>query len=417
MGNQLHSQTLWDATMAYWISRHLAQEPDALVLHMVGSFHVARGTGTPEHLAAYRPDASNMIVMLRPVDDIDEFEAAPDGEWGDFVIQTDQARTLERIECTAYLAELYARPPLVESHLHLGSAATGQILDPPRDALTASDGLAALDAAGIERALVLSLAYQFGGLDPVLLDEADLVRAENDFIAEQIESGEGRLTGACSVHPLRDYALVEIARCIDDLGLSVLKLHFTNSDVDLRSASDLDRLAQVFALLSDRGAGAIVHMRTQADDYGAEDARRFIEVLSRTPDVPIHIAHMTGWGGYDAATDAALGEFVSAIEDGRLGRDNIWFGLGAVVFQPEAAGADTALARTVSEANATLVGRIRELGTERVVYATDWPSWPPTPDPVTRIDRNVRLIRASLGLTAEELYEVFSNEGLLGAVP
>jgi len=106
MGNQLQSQALWDATMAYWISKYLAQEPDGLVLHMVGSFHVARGTGVPEHLEAYRPGAQFMIVVLRPVEDIDVFEPAPDGQWGDFVVQTDQSRTLEQIECRKYLAEL-----------------------------------------------------------------------------------------------------------------------------------------------------------------------------------------------------------------------------------------------------------------------------------------------------------------------
>jgi uncharacterized iron-regulated protein len=109
MGNQLHSQVLWDATMAYWISEYLAQEPNALVLHMVGSFHVARGTGTPEHLDDYRPGTSRMIVVLRPVEDIDTFEPAPDGKLGDFVVQTDESRTLESIECRAYLAELEAK--------------------------------------------------------------------------------------------------------------------------------------------------------------------------------------------------------------------------------------------------------------------------------------------------------------------
>jgi uncharacterized iron-regulated protein len=109
MGNQLHSQVLWDATMAYWISRYLERYPDALVLHMVGGFHVERGTGTPEHLEAYRPGTSRMIVVLRPVEDIATFELAPSGEWGDFVIQTDASRTLEEIECREYLAELEAR--------------------------------------------------------------------------------------------------------------------------------------------------------------------------------------------------------------------------------------------------------------------------------------------------------------------
>ena len=108
MGNQLHSQVLWDATMAYWISDYLVREPDALVLHMVGGFHVARGTGTPEHLEAYRPGTSSMIILLRSVEDVDAFEPAPEGEWGDFVIQTDESRTLEAIECQKYLAELEA---------------------------------------------------------------------------------------------------------------------------------------------------------------------------------------------------------------------------------------------------------------------------------------------------------------------
>ena len=99
MGNQLHSQALWDATMAYWIDDHLVRNPDALVLHMVGSFHVERGTGTPEHLERYRPGTSLLIVVLRPVADIDAFEPAPSGRWGDFVIQTDESRTLEAIEC------------------------------------------------------------------------------------------------------------------------------------------------------------------------------------------------------------------------------------------------------------------------------------------------------------------------------
>lgn len=223
------------------------------------------------------------------------------------------------------------------------------------------------------------------------------------------------MTGACSVHPLKPYALDEIARCSDDLGLPILKLHLTNSGVDLRSPDHLAALRDAFASLSDRGMGAVVHMRTVADDYGATDARRFIDdVLSRTPDVPVQIAHMGGWGGYDSGTDAALGEFVKALADGRLDRNHVRFGLAAVVFQPAAAGADTALARSVEVANATLAARVRELGPELVVYATDWPSWPPVPDSTGRISANIRLIRTELGLTDAELAVVFRNTGLPG---
>jgi uncharacterized iron-regulated protein len=99
MGNQLDAQLLWDATMAYAISDYLLREPDNLIIHIVGSFHVERGTGTPEFLERYRPGTSSMTVIIRPVADIETFEPAPDGQWGDFVIQTDRSRTLTEIEC------------------------------------------------------------------------------------------------------------------------------------------------------------------------------------------------------------------------------------------------------------------------------------------------------------------------------
>jgi uncharacterized iron-regulated protein len=109
MGNQLSSQVLWDATMAWWISQYLEDHPDALVLHMVGGFHVERGTGTPEHLESYLPGTPRLIVSMQPVEDVDTFEPAPEGAWGDFVIQTDVSRTLEEIECRRFLADWEAR--------------------------------------------------------------------------------------------------------------------------------------------------------------------------------------------------------------------------------------------------------------------------------------------------------------------
>lgn len=105
MGNQFDSQVLWDASMAHAIARHLEARPEALVLHMVGGFHVERGTGTPELLQHYLPGARALIVSLRPVDDVGAFQPAPAGEWGDFVIQTEKGRTLEEIECRHFRAE------------------------------------------------------------------------------------------------------------------------------------------------------------------------------------------------------------------------------------------------------------------------------------------------------------------------
>ena len=309
-------------------------------------------------------------------------------------------------------------PPAADLHVHIGTQTSADLVEQlqpsaARGALSAADAIAALDAAGIERALVLSLGYLFEGPGAEDLDRRALLEAENDYVAAEVAGYPDRLVGTCSMNPLSEYAVAEIARCAEELGIRVLKLHFTNSGVDLRSDEHLTQLGRVWQAMSARGMGAIVHMRTGADDYGAPDVRAFIGVLAQFPDVPIHIAHMAGWGGYDEWTDAALAEFAAALGDGRLESSGLWFGLGAVVFQPAAAGQDTARARMIEESNARLVERIRQLGPDRVTYATDWPSWPPVPDPEQGIAANVRLIRGVLSLEPAELSAIFSNAGLL----
>jgi hypothetical protein len=69
------------------------------------------------------------------------------------------------------------QPPLVDHHQHLFSVETTRLsrIEP----LDAADLIAYLDAAGIRRAAVLSVAYQFGNPNrPVIENEYGQVRAE-----------------------------------------------------------------------------------------------------------------------------------------------------------------------------------------------------------------------------------------------
>ncbi len=316
---------------------------------------------------------------------------------------------------------------VVDHHVHIRTQASADHLDrldveldgkagegEGSSALTAADVLAALDTAGIQRGVVLSNAYLFAMPDVAVEDEYAKVQTENDYVASQVALHGDRLAGFCSVNPLREYAEKEVLRCVGDDRIRGLKLHLTNSDVDLRNPDHTARLVAMLTAVERMGGAAVVHMRTRAEDYGAEDARIFIDdVLSRAPDVPVHIAHVGGWGGYDDATDAALGVFAEAIRDGRLRSDRITFGLGAVVFEPAAAGADTALANQVQRANEQLADRMREIGIDRFVYATDWPSWPPVQELDTGIRANVELVRSALPLTDQEMRELFQNSGVV----
>src|SRR5215475_10455080 len=212
--------------------------------------------------------------------------------------------------------------PLVDHHQHLYSAETIQLVPRSVD-YTTLDGaelLKYLDAAGIQRAAVLSTAYQFGNPNrPPVEDEYTKVKAENDWTSRQVARYPERLRGLCGVNPLKDYALDEIARCALDPSLrSGLKLHFGNSDVDLDNPSHVQQLQRVFRAANERRMAIVIHMRssfTMRRAYGAKEARVFLnEVLPSAPDIAVQIAHLTGAGAYDdPAIDDAVSVFVDAV--------------------------------------------------------------------------------------------------------
>lgn len=86
----LQAQALWDATMAFTIAEHLTRQPQSLIMHVTGAFHVSRGSGTPDALQHYRPGTRDLVVLLRPTADPDTFDLEEHTGLGDFVILTDQ---------------------------------------------------------------------------------------------------------------------------------------------------------------------------------------------------------------------------------------------------------------------------------------------------------------------------------------
>lgn len=314
--------------------------------------------------------------------------------------------------------------PGADHHMHLSTPAGAAHLDsvgvvlgerdpsePPSQPRTAHDAIAALDRAGIGRGLVVSNAYMFGMPEAPVAREAELVRAENEYVLGESARYPERLRGFCSVNPLRPYAVAEVEWCAADRRAGGLKLHLANSDVSLEDPGHLDALRTVFIAADEGGLPILIHLRTRGD-YGADDVARFLDqVLAATDRIPVQIAHMAGWGGYDDATHEALGAFADGVRDGSVDPARISFGLGAVVFDPAAAGADSALAETVRSANERLAGLIRDIGVERVVYATDWPGWPPGVDAVEGVALNRQLIRRELPLNESELDRLMSNVG------
>jgi predicted TIM-barrel fold metal-dependent hydrolase len=251
-----------------------------------------------------------------------------------------------------------------------------------------------LDEAGLQGGVVLSIAYFFGF--PELggrFDDPALVRAENQFVAQEVAQFPTRLVGFFSVNPRADYAMDEVRYWAGRPGLTGLKLHLANSNVDLSDDEQLARLAALFAQLDAHGAPAVVHLRNRNPAYGYDDASAFIaRVLVPAPHVKVQIAHMGGWGGYDAATDGAVKAFLDAFAYGRLDRQRVYFDLAAVV-----------LPGTTEEQLLLLGQRIREIGPEQVLFGTDWDALASPAD--------TREAMESLDILDEQTWQIiFSNQ-------
>jgi len=256
--------------------------------------------------------------------------------------------------------------PAIDYHQHLFSPAV-QKVSPTLPPMNATELVKWLDEAGIRRAVVLSLGYQYGNPNkPPVPDEYAAVKAENDWTAAQIAPFGDRLRGFCGVNPLKPYALEEISRCarIPQLRFG-LKLHFGNSDVDLTNADHVQALQRVFAAANERRMAIVVHMRssvTARRPYGARSARGFLNsVLPFAPDVPVQIAHLAGAGGYDdPAIDEALAVFVDAIANRDPRMKNVFFDASGVI----------GVAKP-TEKLALIASRIRQIGVDRVLYGSD----------------------------------------------
>lgn len=292
------------------------------------------------------------------------------------------------------------QPPRVDHHQHLLSPALARAWKQPEPVL-AEHLVAQLEAAGVQRALVLSLAYAWGSPGrPPSDDEYANVRAENDWVAQQAAFYPKRLVAACSVNPLRDYALREIERCAAHPGLrNGLKMQFANSRVNLRRPEHVAQLQRVFAAANRARMPLIVHTWTGdekvANPYDARDARTFIEqVLPSAPDVIVQIAHLGGSGPrLDPGTEAAMIVFAEAAANSHPALKNVFFDIATNVV-PESSDA----------AAAFMTARIRQIGVHRILYGSDMAIGGNLP-----AGESWRAHLAKLGLTPREFETIRNN--------
>jgi predicted TIM-barrel fold metal-dependent hydrolase len=259
-----------------------------------------------------------------------------------------------------------------------------------RDPITAEQLIAQLDDAGIQRAAVLSVAYWYG--NPHMSkaegdDEYAKVRAENDWVVQEVARFPDRLAAFCSFNPLKDYALQEIDRCAKLPHVKGLKLHLGNSRVDVLNPEHVEKLRRVFAAANERRLAIVAHLWTD-ETYGREHAEAFLNrILPMAPDIPVQIAHFAGGGpGY---TDEALAVYADAISAGDPRTKNLYFDFATVADEQ------------TKEVLQTFAKRIRQVGLSRVLYGTDMGP------PAAR--QSWLTFRTTVPLTEDELRTIAGN--------
>jgi predicted TIM-barrel fold metal-dependent hydrolase len=129
-------------------------------------------------------------------------------------------------------------------------------------------------------------------------------------------------------------------------------------------------------------------------NFGAEDARLFLDrLVPAAPSIEIVVAHLGGAGpGYPAQADEVMAVFgaAAARQDPRV--RNIYFDVATVV-----------TAETTPEEGALVAARIREVGSQRVLYGSDL-----TP-PGGSIRAGWEIFRDRTPLTAAELRTIMGN--------
>ncbi|MFN3536223.1 MAG: amidohydrolase family protein [Brevundimonas sp.] len=226
-----------------------------------------------------------------------------------------------------------------------------------------NDLLAEMGRAGVGRAYLMSSGYlaESPMMVPARPDAAELLHTANAFTVAQARAHPGRIIAFIGLNPLTDTALSEIVHWSGDPHAAGVKLHLTNSDVDLRDPAHVQRLATVFEAAADADMAIMIHLRTRAGDYGRKDVAIFLDqVLPHAGDTPVIIAHAGGWGGLDANTWDALNAFAEAARLSAF--PNLRFDL-AQVFDADTSPAE--LAR--------LGELMRRIGTERFLAGSDWP--------------------------------------------
>ena len=195
-----------------------------------------------------------------------------------------------------------------------------------------SDLLICMDAAGIDVSLIHSVATTPKQVDAI-----------NAFIAETADGSGGRLYGLGTLHPDSPDQAADV-KALAARGLRGVKLHPEIQGFAL----DDPRSVRIFELCEESGLVLLLH--TGDRRYDCSNPNRLLPMLRRFPGLKVVGAHLGGWSIYEEAVPQLIGV------------PNLWFDCCSTF-----RWLDPQIAKQL----------ILRLGTDRVMFGSDYPMWTP----------------------------------------
>lgn len=257
--------------------------------------------------------------------------------------------------------------PIIDSHAHirLGDDDGASGIDHP----IGTDVLRKLDErAGVAQSALIVMARK---------GQLERTRAQNDAVIAAAAASGGRFYPIVSVHPADGAAALAELERVAKLGAREVKLHPNTQNFDV---SDPD----VGVVVEKCGELGLVVLFDSYKPWDASEMGKFLLLAVQHPKTKLILAHM----GFSQFREAVSFELVR-----RLGMaDNVWFDLSAI-----------ANTYADSPVQAELVWTMRKVGTERILFGSDWPVYTPA--------ETAKAVR-HLGFTFAEQKQIFHDNAV-----
>ena len=241
---------------------------------------------------------------------------------------------------------------VIDSHLHVTSPenfdasplkAIGLLTEP----VTGEKALAELKNSGIDMAVLVSTAY--------LYEDRKTFMHENDYVAGLVKAHPDKFMGLCTITPSQPWAMEELERCIDTLGLNGLKLHLSANKMDLTNPEEAATIAALFTKAAEVKAGLPILI----DFNWIDDAQtaELIQLAMANPGVNIIMAH--GLGHH--YKEFVMVELLRKLVKGSLG--NLYADLSATftAYPPGSPSFDD------------YIWHLRKMGAGQLLFGSDYP--------------------------------------------